>query len=84
MCPHVFLERTGMGARIVALFTVERLFSGMSEYVSLKDSRLCTGEFTMCAIVRLFPCMCSLVCLQMASIGARVVTVCATERFFHC
>ena len=39
MCPHVILERTGMGARKVALVTVERLFSGMSEHVCLKGTR---------------------------------------------
>ena len=80
MCLHMSLERSG--GRKVAPVTFEQLFSGMSEHVVLKATRLCTGEVTMCAMVRLSPCVRPHVCLQTTSMSARVDASCATKGFF--
>ena len=81
MGPHVHLEITSIGGRVVALITIEKLFSRVSELVSLKGTRLCTGESTLCATKRFFPCMSPHVALESRSSFARVVALCAIESF---
>ena len=81
MCPHVCLEITDLGARVVALLTVEQLFSGMGEHVSLKDTRLCKGELTMCASEWFLLCMCSLVSSECWNRRKSSCSVCNWEAF---
>ena len=54
----------------------------MGEHVCLKGTRLCKGQFTLCATKWFFPCMCSLVSLEMTCTGARVIALYAVERPF--
>ena len=70
------------GAREVALYAVEWLFSWMGSLVSLQSACIGTRELAQCATKRFFPCMSPHVVLESRNSFARVVALCAIERFF--
>ena len=70
------------GARVVALYAVEWLFSWMGSLVSLQSACIGTRELAQCATKRFFPCMSPHVVLESRNSFARVVALCAIERFF--
>ena len=65
--PHVLLQITRRRASIVALVTLERLFSCVHHHhVNFQLIRSNAGIFALCASVRLFPRVGSFVLLQIA------------------
>ena len=65
--PHVLLQVTRRSASIIALVTLERLFSCVIPHHMLFQITSCNaGKLARCASVRLFPRMGSFVLLQIA------------------
>ena len=65
--PHVLLQITRLNASIIALVTLEWVFSSVVPlHVSFQMTSCNAGKLTRCASVRLFPRVGSFVLLQIA------------------
>ena len=72
--PHVAVQITRMSASIIALVTLERLFSCVIPHHMLFQITSCNaGKLARCASVRLFPRMGSFVLLQIAWFNCSII-----------
>ena len=71
-----------LGARIVALITLERFHSWMGPNVFLKTGSMFAGVVTLCATETLFSRVCHDVIPEITSCFARVVALCAAKGIF--
>ena len=78
VCPHVALQLTRRSAGVVALVTLERLFSCVvPHHVQFQLTSCNAGKLACCASVRLFPRVGSFVLLQIACLNCSKITLVA-------
>ena len=80
MHPDVLFETTSQYGRVATLRAAERLFSGVSQHVFLKISRLCARVSALFATERFFSGMNQHVSLEMRSLIGGEIARCASKR----
>ena len=80
MGPNVHFESTSRFTRVPTLRAVEKLFSRVTQHVSLQMKRCCEGVSALFATERFFSGMNQHVALEMRSLIGGVIALCASKR----